>query len=193
MELFIMAAGKSSRFGSPKILETFEWNKNIFKNFGITPIIVTTSEIYEDIKHLKSEFLIGDFQKGSGADIYKLHKILGEINICWSDVFFLDSNIDEFLSGDFIKTNYMTVTYREKAYVSFEMDKNNIIFGYTKHKTGWQDNSIFKIRKLNNNQEDFLDLVIMNNFFAYKAKKSTLYFNTKKELNKIKEILKEIK
>ena len=81
MNLFILSAGKSSRFGSPKILETFNHNKKIFNKFNINPIIVTTKEIFKNISHLESDFFVSNkFGKGSGKDLYTLHKLFGEIN-----------------------------------------------------------------------------------------------------------------
>jgi GTP:adenosylcobinamide-phosphate guanylyltransferase len=189
MNLFIMAAGKSSRFGSPKILETFNYNKQIFEKYNITPIIVTTKEIFSQISFLDSHFFVSDiFGKGSGKDVYNLNKIFGPIIICWSDVFFNDDVLKDFL--DNLKNNknknFMTLTYKKEPYVAFFTDDKKIK-GYSKiEKNGYQDNSIFNIYKLDKYADDFLDLVYENEFYGFKTKNSILYFNTKEELEKIK-------
>jgi len=195
MNLYIMAAGKSSRFSyKPKILETFEYNEKIFKKFFDNIYIVTTDNILNNYPKIKtfSKTITGDFGNGSGADVFELKKKIKEpICICWSDVFFNEQNIKDILETyKKFDNNCLTVTKRKNPYVSLVFKENKLIDWTKGQKEGYQDNSIFIIKELKEKEKEFLDLAVKNNFHVNIVKEKTLFFNTPEEYKKV---LKELK
>ena len=194
MTLYIMAAGKSSRFGfRPKILETFDYNYQIFKKYFNNIVIVTTNDIYNEyfrIKFLNANFLIGDFGKGSGTDVYNLKKIINsDIYIAWSDVFFTENVIKNIINSS---KNTMTLSRRINPYVNI-LFKNDKMIDYCKNcsKEGYQDNSIFYIKELKEPKEEFMDMCKVNDFYVKITNDKTYYFNTEEELKNVRKLLKE--
>jgi len=181
--LYIMAAGESSRFGSPKILKTFPLNEVLIKKY-FNPIIVTTKELYNYIGKLNSDFIIGDFGNGIIQDIKKLQNIVkNNYYIAWSDVLFQEEELIE-IKNNFNK-NFMLIHERDNPYISLKI-KDKII-GYTKRKNkGYQDNSIFFLNNLVfDNCNEFMDLVKYNSFNYKIINTKSLYFNTEKEFQEI--------
>jgi len=185
--LYIFAGGKSSRFGGePKILHTFEHNKDLLnKHFNV--FIVTSKEIYKKIDHLDSDFIIQDMGNGSGNDVYNLiNKINHEAFVCWSDVFYSEEGIEDIIKYSKNGRNCMTGTYRENPYISITTE-NGIMTQYKKsEKSGIQDNSLFFIKSLDVSDEEFMDMAIKNNFDLHITETKTEYFNTIKELEELK-------
>jgi GTP:adenosylcobinamide-phosphate guanylyltransferase len=187
-----MSAGKSSRFKNrPKILETFNYNCNIFKKYFNEVFIVTTKEIYPQINSLNANFIISNnFGRGSGIDVINLYKkINNTFYIAWSDVFFKEQNIIDIININ-NNENTITLTYRKKPYVDITIS-NNYAIAYTQKcikEHGFQDNSIFFIKELNvkNRPNEFLDILKEKPFKVIRVKESTLYFNTEEELKIIK-------
>jgi len=185
--IFIFAGGKSSRFGGkPKILETFNYNKELLeKYFNI--FIVTSKEIYEKIKNLEANFIIQEMGKGSGADVFSLYnKLQTPFFIAWSDVFYNEQNIKDIIKASKENKNCMTVTKRKNPYISLK-ENNGIISGFEYNKDeGLQDNSLFYIKNLNTKVEEFMDMAIDNKFYIIETNTKTEYFNTPEELKNLK-------
>jgi len=195
MDLYIMAAGKSSRFSyEPKILKTFEYNEKIFKKFFDNIYIVSTDDLLNKYPKIKtfSKAITGDFGNGSGSDVFELkRKIKKPICVCWSDVFFNEQNIKDILDAyKKYNKNCLTATKRKNPYVSLIFEQNKLI-GWTKGQNeGYQDNSIFIIKELKEKNKEFLDLAVRNDFYVEIVKEKTLFFNTSEEYEKV---LKELK
>ena len=184
--IFIFAGGKSSRFGGkPKILETFDYNKELLNKY-FNVFIVTSKDIYEKIRHLDSDFIIQGMGKGSGGDVFSLlSKMNSPAFIAWSDVFYNEQNIKDILAASKNGKNCMTAVNRENPYISLKL-KNDIITGFEYNKDiGVQDNSLFFINSLSENSEEFMDMAIKNEFGVTIVEEKSKYFNTQEELFEI--------
>jgi GTP:adenosylcobinamide-phosphate guanylyltransferase len=180
-----MAGGKSSRFGgNPKILETFERNKFLKNYFNV--FIVTSKDIYSKIQHLDSDFIIQEMGNGSGKDVFNLfQKIKEPAFVAWSDVFYTEAAIKDIIDVSENGENCMTLTKRENAYVSIYAENRKITQYKKDENNGYQDNSIFYIKELYAEDEEFMDMAIKNGFYVHETKNKCEFFNTKEELSKI--------
>ena len=193
--LYIMAAGKSSRFGyKPKILKTLDLNYDIFKKYFNIHIITTIENhniISEAFKSLDvTIFSSNNYGKGSGIDVYNVIDKYSSSFICWSDAFFTEQMIKDIIRAKrSIKTknkNLMLITKMDNPYVSIEFNKSNKMIDYTKgEKEGFQDCSIFYINELKESREEFMDMAKINDFYVIETKDKTKFFNTEEELKQI--------
>lgn len=189
--LYIMAGGKSSRFGgNPKILETFEHNKFLKDYFNV--FIVTSKETFTKIRHLDADFIIQEMGNGSGSDVFNLfQKFNNSAFVCWSDVFYDESIVTDIINAAKNDENCMTITERKNPYISIET-QNGKITKYLKNQSyGFQDNSFFYIKECKHDSEEFLDLAIKNNFSTVETNNLCPYFNTLEELQNIKTTIKD--
>jgi len=187
--LYIMSAGKSTRFNSkPKILETYNMNKRIFNKYFDNVFIVTNKEIYNKINVLDANFIVMDLGYGSGYDVATLLNKQKQIYVCWSDVFFSEDNIIDILKyRDTPEQNIMCITYKTNPYINIVTQDDIIVEYLYNSEKGYQDTSIFYINDIKYAEKEFMDLCIKNNFKCMKTYNDTLFFNTKEELDNIKD------
>jgi len=185
--IYIFAGGQSSRFGgNPKILETYNYNKEVLKIF-FNVYIVTSKEIFPKISHLDADFIIQEMGNGSGQDVFNLlTKLKSPAFVAWSDVFYSEDNIIDIIRCSENKENCMTVTQRKNPYISIVADDGKIVQYKKEQKIGVQDNSLFYIHNLKEASEEFMDMAIKNDFHTYMAETKSEYFNTKEELQELK-------
>ena len=123
MQLIILAAGKSKRFGRPKQLEKIYDNntiidyniKNATKNHINDIIIVTNKELEQKMKEKyqsKAKIYTGIFQNKTIGNLYTLYSILDKIN----DNFIVINADDYYAKSVFKKAK--TISKREKENIT---------------------------------------------------------------------------
>jgi len=192
---YILSAGNSTRFGKPKILETYRHNRTLFNKLNIKYKIVTTEELYNSslsVLDSRDKFLFIKGGNGSGVDALKLYSSVPRgFYLCWSDVFYTEETIRDIMFARNINPNenIFTVTEQDNPYTNIEFDEEYNFINYNKEnetEVGYQDNSIFYIHSLQNKDfKEFLD-IIKNDSKVLVTYNSNYYFNTKEELERIK-------
>lgn len=198
MILYILAAGQSTRFSSPKILKSYPLNFKLFSEYFDQIIIVTVAQLYDELKILEqyigTKILVLDgIQTGSGDSLWNLNMLIckntNSIEYClaWSDAIYNQENITSIIHST---ETTMAVSYVNEAYVNIHI-VNGYAVDYTKGGEGFQDCSIFKIFtsyfKDISKQNDFMDYIRIKPMKILENKHLSLYFNTLEEYSKILE------
>ena len=205
MKLIIMAAGKSSRFGKPKIGETLKYNMDLFHdNFDSVNIFCSYDNLREivEVTHPFRDrielFAFKDLGMGSGADIIKAGFFGEDVIVAWSDAIFTHKHIQKILTCE---NSSMLIAKVKNAYVNMRLSFDKVI-GYSKGGAGFQDCSIFRLNKdyfeemerHYKNKEiphEFMDLLSVIPLSFIKVKRLPLNFNTQEEFKVVKKKLKE--